>query len=126
MAGTKKQQQVAKLLQEALDSAFRKNGIYNLSPGLISIHEVTLSPDLLDSKVYLSLFQVDNPEAFWQELHLRSGDIKNDVGRYLRHKLRRIPVITYLEDETVEQAFKIDQIIRDLNIPPAPSSDEEE
>ncbi len=126
MAGTKKQQQVSKLLQDAIDSSFRKNGIYNQSPGLVSIHEVTISPDLLEAKVYLSLFQITNPTEFWAELNHKKGDIKNEVGRYLRHKLRRIPNLTYLEDETLEKAFKIDKLLRDLDIPAAPSSDEEE
>ncbi len=125
MAGTKKQQQVANLLKDALDSSFRKNGVYNQSPGLVSIHEVTISPDLLEAKVYLSLFQIENPTEFWQELDQKKGEIKNDAGRYLRHKLRRIPNITYLEDETLERAFKIDKIIKELDIP-ANSSDEEE
>ncbi len=126
MAGTKKQQQVSNLLRDALDSSFRKNGIYNQSPGLVSIHEVVISPDLLEAKVYLSLFQIEQPDEFWQELKLQEGEVKNDVGKYLRHKLRRIPNITYLEDQTLERAFKIDKIIRELDIPTDPASDEEE
>ncbi len=126
MAGSIKQQQVSNLLRDALDMAFRKNGMYDQSPGMVSIHEVTISPDLLDAKVYLSLFQIEDPAAFWAELEQNSGAIKGDAGQQLRHKLRRIPNIRYLEDETMERAFKIDQILKDLDIPPLADGDEEE
>ncbi len=126
MAGSIKQQQVSNLLRDALDQAFRKNGMYDQSPGMVSIHEVTISPDLLEAKVYLSLFQIENEDAFWKELDLKSGTIKGEAGQKLRNKLRRIPNISYLEDETLERAFKIDQLLKDLDIPPADRGDEEE
>ncbi len=126
MAGSIKQQQVSNLLRDALDQAFRKIGIYQQSPGMVSIHEVTISPDLLDAKVYLSLFQIEDEESFWNQLDQKSGEVKGEVGRQLRHKLRRIPKIRYMKDETMEQAFRIDQILQDLDIPPAEPKDEEE
>lgn len=126
MAQTKKQIQVSKMLTEALDKALRKTNMYEQSPGMLSIHEVQMSPDLLEAKVYLSFFNISDKTKVWEELGKKKGEIKHQVGNQLRNKLRRIPNINYLEDETIDAAFRIEELLKNVHIPTSPAKDEEE
>ncbi len=125
MTPSKKQIQVSKQLNESLDAALRKTGMYDQSPGMLSIHEVQMSPDLLEAKVYLSFFNIQDKDKIWEELEQKKGEIKRQIGNKLRNKLRRIPNITYLEDETIETAFRIEELLKNVDIPRSEQDEEE-
>ncbi len=54
----KRQKQVAALLQQELSDIFQRMGLGMIEGGLVSITAVKLTPDLLETRVYLSFFQV--------------------------------------------------------------------
>ena len=60
---TKRQKQVAGLINEELNSIFLKMGLNMLDGGMISISSVKITPDLYEARVYLSMFQVKDPVA---------------------------------------------------------------
>ena len=72
----KRQRQVAGALQEQFNDIFRRLNLSMIDGGMVSIASVKVTPDLLEARVYLSLFQVKDPVAVMKKLNLKHGKSK--------------------------------------------------
>jgi ribosome-binding factor A len=111
----KRQKQVGGLIQEELNKIFQRFGLNMMEGGMVSISSVKVTPDLLETRVYLSFFQVrDAPEAL-KKIQERAGDIKRELGNRVRQQLRRIPEIKYFRDETLDHVFKMEELFKKIS-----------
>ena len=104
----------ALLLQEMSD-IFQRLGLGMIDGGLISLTAVKVTPDLLEARVYLSLFKVKDVPAAMKKIEDKSWEIKKELASRVKHQLRRIPVITYFQDDTLEHADRMEELFRRLN-----------
>lgn len=111
----KRQKQVGVLVQQELGDIFQRMGLSMTEGGMISISAVKLTPDLLEARIYLSFFQIKDPEAMLKKVEERSHEIKRQLASRVKHQLRRIPVLQYFIDDTLDHAFKMDELFRKLN-----------
>lgn len=116
----KRQKQVGGLLQEELSDIFQRLGLNMIGGGMISIANVKITPDLLEARVYLSLFQVSDAKAVMQKIEDRKWEIKKELAARVKHQLRRIPELKFFRDDTLDQVFKMEEIFKQIK-----SSDEE-
>jgi ribosome-binding factor A len=114
MEESKRQKQVGALLLEELSDIFRRLGLSMIEGGLVSLTAVKLTPDLLEARVYLSLFQVKDAAATMKIIEDRSWEIKRELAARVKHQLRRIPVIQYIYDDTLEHADKMEALFRKI------------
>ena len=63
--------------------------------GMISISSVKVTPDLLEARFYLSLFQVKDVEAALKKIEEKHHEIKKELAAKVRHQLRSIPVLRF-------------------------------
>lgn len=77
MEESKRQKQVGALLNEELSDIFRRLGFGVVGKGMISITAVKVTPDLLEARIYLSFFQIDDKEEMLQKIKDRNWEIKN-------------------------------------------------
>ncbi|MFY8166759.1 MAG: ribosome-binding factor A, partial [Sediminibacterium sp.] len=75
----KRQKQVAGAIQSTLNDIFLKLGLNNLQGGMVSISTVKVTPDLLEARIYLSLFQVQDTAACFKQIEARAWDIKKHL-----------------------------------------------
>ena len=75
MEETKRQKQVAALLNEELSDIFRRLGLNVIQNGMISISSVKVTPDLLEVRVYLSFFQIEDTQAMMQKVKDNAWEI---------------------------------------------------
>lgn len=115
MQESKRQKQVGALLLEELSGIFQRLGLSMIEGGLISLTAVKVTPDLLEARVYLSLFQVKDTTAVMKKIEDRSWEIKRDLAGRVKHQLRRIPILQYLHDDTLEHADRMEALFRKLN-----------
>lgn len=115
MTEGKRQRQVAGVIQEEMNDIFRRLGLNMIDGGMVSISSVKITPDLLEARIYLSLFQVADQEAAMKKFHDRAGEIKRELAERIKHQLRRIPVIHYFKDDTLDHVFKMEQIFKQIN-----------
>lgn len=111
----KRQKQVAALLQQELSDIFQRLGLAMIDGGLISLIAVKLTPDLLEARVYLSFFQVKDAAAAMKKIEERSWEIKRELASRVKHQLRRIPLLQYFQDDTLEHASRMEDLFRKLN-----------
>src|SRR5579863_6231732 len=114
MEESKRQKQVGAMLLEELSDIFRRLGLSMIEGGLVSLTAVKLTPDLLAARVYLSLFQVKDPAAVMKSIEDRSWEVKRELAARVKHQLRRIPVLQYIYDDTLEHADRMEALFRKI------------
>jgi len=114
MQESKRQKQVAALLMEELNDIFRRLGLGMIDGGMVSLTSVKLTPDLLEARVFLSFFQVKDPAAGLKKIEDRGWEIKRELAARVKSQLRRIPILQYFQDDTLEHADKMEALFRKI------------
>jgi ribosome-binding factor A len=114
MTEGKRQRQVAGVLQEALNDIFLRLGLSMMDGGMVSISSVKVTPDLLEARIYLSLFQVNNPAQAMKTIETRAWEVKKELSLRVKHQLRRIPVLHFYRDDTLDYVFKMEEIFKSI------------
>ena len=110
----KRQRQVAGALQEELNDIFRRLGLGMIDGGMVSISSVKITPDLLEARIYLSLFQVKDPAGVMKNIESRAWEIKKELADRVKHQLRRIPVLNFYHEDTLDYVFKMEEIFKQI------------
>lgn len=110
----KRQKQIAGLLNEELNGIFQRLGLSMVDGGMVSIASVKVTPDLLEARIYLSLFKVPDTKATMQKFNDRSWEIKKELTAKVSKQLRRMPVLVFFHDDTLDQAFKIEELLNSI------------
>ncbi|WP_118951528.1 30S ribosome-binding factor RbfA [Taibaiella helva] len=111
---SKRQKQVARLIQEEMTGIFQREGLNMVMGGMVSISQVTVTPDLLEARIHLSLFKIENHKALMQLIREKTGELRGILGGKLRHQLRRIPELQFFEDDTLEHVSKIEELLNQI------------
>lgn len=116
----KRQRQVAGVLQEELNDIFRRLGLNMISGGMVSISSVKVTPDLLEARIYLSLFKIEDEKSAMKKIEDKAWEIKRELATRVKHQLRRIPVLQFFLDDTLDHVFKMEEIFKSINEAPKP------
>ncbi len=111
----KRQRQVAGAIQEEMNDIFRRLNLSMLDGGMVSISSVKVTPDLLEARIYLSLFQVKDAKATMKTIESRAWEIKKELADKMKHQLRRIPVLHFYLDDTLDYVFKMEEIFKNIS-----------
>ncbi len=110
----KRQKQVASVIQAEVNDIFMKLGLTMYDGGMVSISDVKVTPDLLEARVYLSLFKVENPNLAMKHIEERAWEVKKLLADKIKHQVRRMPVMHYFLDDTLDQVFKMEQLFAQI------------
>lgn len=110
----KRQRQVASALQEEMNDIFRRLNLNMIDGGMVSISSIKVTPDLLEARIYLSLFQVQDAKAVMKIIENRAWEIKKELANRVKHQLRRIPVLHFYLDDTLDYVFKMEEVFKKL------------
>jgi ribosome-binding factor A len=111
---TKRQKQVAGEVQEVLNGIFQRLGLTMIDGGMVSIASVKMTPDLLEARVYISLFQVKDRTAAMKKINERAWEIKRELAGSIKHQVRRIPIMHYFIDDTLDQVYKMEELFKQI------------
>jgi ribosome-binding factor A len=91
----------------------------------VLLTDVRVTADLWLARVFFRLSsEIDAPEEVQEGLEAATPFLRRELGKLLR--IRRVPELRFLYDETLESASRIEQILRDLrDTPPGPGEGEE-
>ena len=119
MAETTRQQKYSKLIQKELSDIFLRDKRGILDNAFITIADVRMSPDLSVARVYISMLLVKEKEKVLENITVRKGEIRKALGDRIGKQVRIIPELIFFKDEVEENATRLDELIKNLNIPPA-------
>lgn len=115
MEESKRQKQVAGVIQEEMNDIFLRLGLNMINGGMVSISKVKVTPDLLEARVYLSLFQVKEPDAIILKIEERKGELKKELGFRVKQQLRRVPELRFFKDDTLDHVFRMEELFKQIN-----------
>ena len=104
------QKDLAEIIQENLREAGQKNLI-------ISVTKVNVTPDMLEAKVYLSVFPEDKAVIVIKEIKELANSIKHQLAMRTKNQLRRVPEIRFFNDDTVAYINKVEEAFKGKNDP---------
>lgn len=111
----KRQKQIAGLLNEELNAIFQRLGLTMINGGMVSIVSVKITPDLLEARIYLSLFQVGDAKAALKKIEERAWEIKKELAARVGKQLRRMPELRFYLDDTLDHVFKMEDVFKKIN-----------
>lgn len=114
MVEGKRQKQVAAVLQDELNEIFRKLNLTMIDGGMVSIASVKVTPDLLEARIYISFFQVPQVEVAMKKIDAKSWEIKKELAEKIKHHVRRIPVLHFYLDDTLDYVFKMEEVFKKI------------
>lgn len=114
MLETKRQKQVAAVLEQELNSIFQYLGLTMIDGGMVSIANVKITPDLFDARIYLSLFKVKDATEALKKIEERAWEIKKELAARVRHQLRSIPQLSFYIDDTLDYVDKMETLFKEI------------
>lgn len=122
----KRQKQVAAVLSEELNDIFRRLNLNMIDGGMVSISSVKITPDLLEARIYVSMYKIQDEKAALKKIESRAWEIKKELTARVKNQLRRMPVLKFYADDTLDQVFKMEEIFKQINDERKPLTPEEE
>lgn len=111
----KRQKQVAAVIQQEMNDIFMHLGLNMIDGGMVSISSVKITPDLLEARIYLSLFQVIDTNSAMKKVEAKAWEIKKSLNERIKHQLRRMPILHFYLDDTLDYVFKMENIFKQIN-----------
>ena len=115
------QKKLARLIQKELSSlnSFKAYGI----GAMLTISVVRVTGDLGIAKIYISCFPDGQRATIVSALNDNVWEIRKELAQRIRNKVRKIPEIRFYEDDTQEEAGRIDQLLNEI-LPDSPTEEE--
>lgn len=110
----KRQKQVSGLIQEEINTIFQRLGLGIIDGAMVSISSVKITPDLLETRVYLSIYNAADNKAVLKKIEERAWEIKKELAARIKHQLRRMPELKFFLDDTLDQVFKMEELFRQI------------
>jgi ribosome-binding factor A len=92
---------------------------------MVSISSVKITPDLLETRIYISVFNAADKNLVLKKVEERSWEIKRELATRIKHQLRRIPEIKFYLDDTLDQVFKMEELFKQIKTDESKDSGEE-
>jgi ribosome-binding factor A len=118
MAESTRQQKFGRLIQKEMSEIFQRDKRGILDNTFITIADVKMSPDLGVAKIYISMMLAKDKQLTLEKLNTRKGEIRKALGEKIRKQVRVIPELIFIIDETEENAIKLEELLKNLHIPP--------
>ncbi|MEZ4881782.1 MAG: 30S ribosome-binding factor RbfA [Flavobacteriaceae bacterium] len=113
MEESNRQKKIAGVLQSdlanVLQNMLREAGQMGI---IISVSKVSVTTDLSIAKVYVSVFPADKADAIVAELNKVKPNIKHQIAQLTKNQLRKMPNLSFYNDDSLEYIEKIDKAVK--------------
>ncbi len=117
MEESKRQKQIGNLIQQEMSDVFQREGLNIIDNGMISISKVKVTTDLMEARIYLSFFQIPEPMKMLDHIKDLDWKLRKLLAAKIKNQVRKIPILQYYLDDTLEYVFKMEEIFKGLHIP---------
>lgn len=100
------------MLRDVISEVFQKHGANYYGGAFVTVTAVKVTPDLLEARFYLSIYNMDDKQAVVNNIQKHASDIRKHLGNKVKNHMRRVPELSFFLDDTLEDAFRIEEILR--------------
>jgi len=108
-----RQDKVSKQIQKDVAVILQLYGNGLLPGKMLTVTKVRISPDLGLAKVYVSIFPSSNGIMDIDLLNEHKGVIRNNLGKKIRHQLKKVPEIAFYLDDSLDYLDNINNLLKD-------------
>jgi ribosome-binding factor A len=124
---SKRQKQVAELVKRNFSLVLQEESPNICGNGiLITVTNVKISPDMTNAKIYLSIFNTDHKQEPIMLLNEELVLLRSKLAHRIRKLVRVIPTISLYDDDTIDEMYRIDDLMKKLDAEGQFGSKEEE
>lgn len=118
MEQSKKQRQIAALIQKEFSVVLQAEGplIYGSSV-MVTVTNVRMSSDMGIAYIYVSVFNAPYKQEIVKELWENLSRLRGELGRRIKRQVRRIPLLKFYIDDTLDEMEHIDRLFDQINSP---------
>lgn len=111
---SRRSERTSKLIQREISGLLEREVNDPRLNKLVSVTEVTLSPDLKHAKVYVSTLGTEiNKKDLLAGFNNASGFLRKELAAHLR--LRQIPQLSFHYDDSIERGARLLELIGELS-----------
>lgn len=110
----KRTDKLAKQIQRDLGEIFYSLSAKLFENAFITIMEVRVSADLGVAKVYLGIMTNSKKDEIFSLIEFHNTQIRKLLGDKLRNQVRKIPVLQFYLDTTLDQAEHIEKLLNKI------------
>jgi len=118
MSGSTRQQKYGRLIQKELSDIFQRDKKGILENAFVTIADVKVNADLSVAKVYISMLLAREKEKVLDNINRHKSELRRALGDKIGKQVRIVPELIFYRDEVEENATRMDNLIKNLNIPP--------
>ncbi len=112
---SRRSERTSKLIQREISALLEREVNDPRLSKFVSVTEVTLSPDLMHAKVYVSTLGSEmNKEDLLAGFDKASGFLRKELAAHLR--LRQIPELSFHYDDSIERGARLLKLMSELSI----------
>jgi len=106
-------ERLSAVIQRDLGKIIQKS--YQRSGSFITVTKVEVTEDLLIAKVFISIYAPGKDEdAIFAYLQDQKVNIRKELASKIRHQVRRIPELNFVNDETAEYVEKMENLFQKI------------
>ncbi len=111
---TKRQRQVGALIKRNMAEILFIESNYMFMGAMVTVTDVKMTSDLGLAKVYLSIYNAEDKMALINLCNKKNVDFRYSLAKKIRNKVRRIPIIDFYIDETLDEMYKLNDLFDGL------------
>jgi len=111
---SKRNLQVAEIIKRNMGMVFFQEGSYIYEEALVTVTNVQVTPDMGQSKIYLSVYNTEDKNAVIQLIQQQTHRLRQQLAHRIRKHVRRIPTIHFYIDETLDEMYRLNALFDGL------------
>jgi ribosome-binding factor A len=115
MKETKKQLQVASLIQKEFSHVLQVEGSFIYGQALVTVTRVRMSADLGIAYMYFSVYNSLHKQEVIQQLWEHLPRLRGELGKRISSQVRRIPMLKFFIDDSLDEAEHLNQLFAQLH-----------
>jgi ribosome-binding factor A len=112
MEETNRQKKIGGVIQKDLVDVLQSAAQEGMKGVIISVSKVSVTTDLSQAKVYLSIFPSEKRSALVTGIQSNSKSIRHELAKRTKNQLRRVPNLTFYGDDSLDYIENIDASLR--------------
>ncbi|MDG1805688.1 30S ribosome-binding factor RbfA [Flavicella sp.] len=118
MEETNRQKKIGGVIQKDLVDVLQSAAQDGMRGVIISVTKVSVTTDLSQAKVFLSIFPSEKRDELVSGIQSNSKTIRHELAKRTKNQLRRVPNLTFYGDDSLDYIETIDASLRGEDINP--------